>query len=166
MLTVSDASVLIHLSRIGRFYLLKEIYNRIVIASGVFSEVVEKGWGLAGSLETEKAAHEGWIKVVEVTDKWKAREMSLSYKIHLANAEAVQLAREIRADVLLADEEEIRALSAEFGLKIRGCLGLLVEAVRLKLMSRDEAKQDAKRLIEEGYRVSEGVLREFYNVLG
>jgi len=59
-------------------------------------EVVERGWGLAGSLETERATREGWIKVLDVVDKWKAREMATMHGVHLANAETVQLARELR----------------------------------------------------------------------
>jgi len=56
-------------------------------------------------------------------------------------------------------------LAAESGLEVRGCLGLLVEAVRQRLISIDEAKQDAERLMEEGYRVSEEVLKKFHDVL-
>ena len=145
--------------------MLKNVYNEISITSSVFAEVVEKGWGLAGSIETERAVHEGWIKVVDVVDKWKAREMAVTRRIHLANAETVQLAREAKASILLADEEEVRELAAEFGLEVRGCLGLLAEAVRRELISVEEAKQDAKRLIEEGYRISEEVLKEFYIML-
>jgi len=145
--------------------LLKNVYNEISIASSVFAEVVEKGWGLAGSIETERAVHEGWIKVVDVVDKWKVREMAVARRIHLANAETVQLAREAKASILLADEEEVREVATEFGLEVRGCLGLLVEAVRRGLISVKEAKQDAKKLIEEGYRISEEVLKEFYIML-
>jgi len=145
--------------------LLKNVYNEISIASSVFAEVVEKGWGLAGSIETERAVHEGWIKVVDVVDKWKVREMAVARRIHLANAETVQLAREAKASILLADEEEVREVATEFGLEVRGCLGLLVEAVRRGLISVKEAKQDAKILIEEGYRISEEVLKEFYIML-
>jgi predicted nucleic acid-binding protein len=162
---VADASVLIHLSRIGRFHLLKDLYGQISIISSVFAEVVEKGWGLAGSIETERAVHEGWIKVLDVADKWKARETAVTHSIHLANAETVQLAREVKADVLLADEEEVRELAVEFGFEVRGCLGLLVEAARRELMAVKEAKQDAKRLIKDGYRISEEVLKEFYIML-
>jgi len=68
------------------------VYNQISITSSVFAEVVEKGWGLAGSIETERAMHEGWIKVLDVVDKRKAREMAVTHRIHLANAETVQLA--------------------------------------------------------------------------
>ena len=56
-------------------------------------------------------------------------------------------------------------MAAESGLEVRGCLGLLVEAVRQRLISIDEAKQDAERLMEEGYRVSEEVLKKFHDVL-
>lgn len=162
---VADASILIHLSRIGRFHLLRDVYGELHITPSVFAEVVEKGWGLAGSMETERAVRGGWIKVLDVVDKWKARDNSAMYGIHLANAETVQLAREARASILLADEEEIRELAVKSGLEVRGCLGLLVEAVRRRLISVNEAKRDAERLTEEGYRVSEEVLKEFLLIL-
>ena len=164
-IVVVDASVLIHLARIGRFHLLKDVYSQICVSSSVFAEVVEKGWGLAGSFETERAVRGGWIKILDVVDKWKVRDMAVRHGIHLANAETVQIAREAKASVLLADEEEVRELAAGFGLEVRGCLGLLAEAVRRELMSVKEAKQDAKRLIEEGYRISEEVLKAFYTML-
>ena len=165
MTIVSDASILIHLSRIGRFHLLKGLYDQIAVASSVFSEVVERGWGLAGSLETDRAVREGWMRVLDVVDRWKARELAVGRRIHLANAETVQLARESKADVLLADEEEVRELATEFGLEVRGCLGLLAEAARARLIAVGEAERDARRLVEEGYRVSEEVLRAFYKLL-
>jgi predicted nucleic acid-binding protein len=106
------------------------------------------------------------IKVgLEKTYKWKAREMAVTRRIQLANAETIQLAREANANVLLADENEVRELAAEFGLEVRGCLGLLVEAVRRQLISINEAEQDAERLMEEGYRISEEVLKKFHDVL-
>ncbi|MBC7090501.1 MAG: DUF3368 domain-containing protein [Nitrososphaeria archaeon] len=160
----ADASILIHLSKIGRFHLLRDIYNEIIIASNVFTEVVEKGYGLPGSIETENGIRQGWIKVHNVLDKQEARKIATAHKIHSSNAETIQLAREIRASILLADEEEVRELATEFGLKVRRCLGLLVESVKQKLISVEDAKNDAKRLIEEGYRISEKVLKEFYNI--
>jgi len=120
---------------------------------------------LAGSLETERAMREGWIKVLNVVDKWKAREMATMHGVHLANAETVQLAREVKATTLLANEEEVRGLADQFGIEVRGCLGLLLEAVKRKLITIKEAMGDAERLMEEGYRVSEEVLKEFYALL-
>jgi len=163
---VADSSILIHLSRIGRFYLLRSVCDRIVIASSVFREVVERGWGLAGSLETERAVREGWISVIDAVDKSRARETAVDQGIHPANAETVQVAREVKASTLLADEEEVRELAERFEIEVVGCLGLLVEAVRRKLISVREGREDAERLVQEGYRVSDEVLREFYASLG
>lgn len=130
--TVADASILIHLSRIGRFHLLKGIYRKIAITPSVFMEVVEKGWGLPGSLETESAARDGWIKVSHVVDKLSARELAVTRGIHSSNAETVQLARESNATTLLADEEEVRALAGEFRIKVTGCRLCLLGVGRTK----------------------------------
>ena len=52
---VSDPSILIHLSAIGRFHLLMDLFQEIVIPEEVYEEVVVEGWGLSGSLETAEA---------------------------------------------------------------------------------------------------------------
>ncbi len=163
---VADASILIHLSKIGRFDLLKKVYGEVTVVRDVYVEVVERGWGLAGSSETENAVHEGWVKVVDVTDRGKARELSVRHRIHLPNAETVQLARESGAALILADEEAVRGLAQKSGVNVLGCLGVLVEAVRRGIIGVDEAGEDAERLVEGGYRVGEEVLKEFHNLLG
>ncbi len=74
----------------------------------------------------------------------------------------------VSVEILLEAQKHglwVREVAVEFGLEVRGCLGLLVEAVRRKLVSAKEAKQDAKKLIDEGYRISEEVLKEFYILL-
>jgi len=40
---VADSSTLIHLSKIGRFHPLRDLYKKISIPRGVYTEVVEKG---------------------------------------------------------------------------------------------------------------------------
>jgi len=165
MRVVVDASILIHLSRIGRFHLIKSLYGNAVISSSVYEEVVEKGWGLPGSLETEKAIHDGWIKVMSAANKWKVRELAKKFRIQMANAETVQLALEVKPDFVLADEEEIRRLAEENGHKIRGCLGILIDGVRNGFISASEAKSGVKELRTSGYRVSREILKAFYALL-
>ena len=165
MLVVVDASVLIHLSRIGRFQLIRSLYDSAVVSPGVYQEVVEKGWGLPGSSETEKGVNEGWIKVVNVADRKKVRELAKEFRIQISNAETVQLAQEVRPDFVLADEEEIRRLAEESGFKIRGCLGILIDAARKGLLLASEARRGAEKLRDSGYRVSREILKTFYSVL-
>ena len=165
MFVVADASVLIHLSRIGCFHLLKSLYGDVVICPSVYVEVVERGWGLPGSVEIERAVHEGWMKVVDIVDKRKAGETAREHNIQVANAETVQLAQEAKPDFVLANEEEVRSLAQGFGLRIRGCLGVLVEAARRKLISVLEARDKGEELRASGYRMSNEILKSFYVAL-
>jgi hypothetical protein len=155
---VADASILIHLSAIGRFYLLKELFGEIIIPEGVHREVVIEGWGLPGSLETSEAIRTDLIKVVQVMDKEKAREIMEEYEVSLSNAEVIQLAKEINATVVLANEEEIRDAAESSGFKVRGCLGVLIEAVKNKIISPRQAIQDIDNLVRSGYRISDDII--------
>ena len=76
------------------------------------------------------AIKNGWIQIKDVTDKYKVKEFSTIYKISLANAETIQLARELNAKLTLADELEVREILTQNNIKIRGCIGILIEAVR------------------------------------
>lgn len=60
---VSNSSPLIHLSRIGRLYLLKELFGEVIILHAVYHEVVVEGRGRPGSQEVKEAS---WIKVMKI----------------------------------------------------------------------------------------------------
>jgi len=162
---ISDASVLIHLSRIGLFSLLKSLYSELTISPSVFHEVVEKGWGLPGSKETNRAVLEGWVKVVSVVDKAESVKIAERHGIQMANAETVQLAKELKSSLVLADEEEVRRLVEEYGLEVHGCLGVLVEAAKARLITVSEATKAAEQLRGSGYRISSKTLKSFREAL-
>ena len=162
---IADASVLIHLSRIGRFRLLRHLFSTIYIPRGVYREVVEVGWSLPGSVETEEAVREGWIKVEDVRDRLEVRELIVRHGLHAANAEVLQLAVELGARELLADEAKIRDLAEGRGIKVRGCMGVLIEAARRGLLSVREAREALNELVRKGYRVSREVLRKAHEIL-
>jgi len=163
---ISDASVLIHLARVECFYLLRSLYGELAIATGVYLEVVERGWGFPGALETEKAMKEDWLKVRSAADKAGVTDLMRKYGISLGNAETIQLAIEDGAELALADETEVRNLLEEYGVKVRGCIGVLIEAAKKGIISTKEAKKAVRRLTETGYRVSDNVLNEAYRLLG
>ncbi|MEM2922707.1 MAG: DUF3368 domain-containing protein, partial [Candidatus Bathyarchaeia archaeon] len=163
---ISDSSVLIHLARVGCFRLLKDLYEELAIATGVYVEVVERGWGFPGSCETEKGVKEGWLKVRTVFNKERIMDLIRRHGISLGNAETVQLALEYKAELALADEAEVRELLEEYGVRVRGCIGVLIEAARRGVISTKEAEKAIGRLAETGYRISDNVLNEAYRLLG
>ena len=165
MRVIADASILIHLSAIGRFYLLKELFQEITIPEGVYTEVVVEGWGLSGSLETSEAIKNKFITINQAMDKEKVKEISHQYKISISNAEVIQLAKEMNAHIVLADEEEVREAAEIAGFKVRGCLGILMEAVKSKILSSQQVIQDVDNLVNSGYRVRSDIIRIVKNVL-
>jgi len=117
-----------------------------------YLEVVERDWSFPGSLETEEAVKEDWLKVRSVADKARVMDLMRKYRISLGNAETIQLAIEHGAELALADEAEVRDLLEEYGVKVRGYIGVLIEAAKKGIISPKEAKKAVRRLIETGYR--------------
>jgi len=163
---ISDASVLIHLARANSFSLLNLLYENLVITTGVYVEVVERGWGLPGSLETENAIKTGWLKVQGVENKSKVLEFIQTYAISLGNAETVQLAIERAAALVLVDEVAVRNLLEAQQIPVRGCIGAVIEATRKRRILSEEARTLIRRLVETGYRVDDKVLKRADQLLG
>lgn len=83
--------------------------------------------------------------------------------LHLGEAEAIVLAGEVHADLILLDEARGRATAAQRGLVVMGALGTLLRAKRKGLL--DEVKPLIGRLERElGFFISpalrEDVLRQ------
>ena len=125
MSVVSNASPLINLARIGRLDLLRLVYGRVHIPEAVWQEVVAGGAGMPGADEVCSA---DWIQREVVSN----RQLVLALEEHLGPgvAEAIALAVERQAEVLLLDERLGRETARHFGLAPVGLVGVVVEAKR------------------------------------
>lgn len=124
MIIVSDTSPITNLAAIGRLDLLQTLYERIIIPSEVYDEMVRIGKVVPGMHEVKTLP---WIETQEVVDKDRICEIvNTREKIDLGEAAAIALAIERKADVLLMNERRGRAVATEFGLKVVGLLGVLL----------------------------------------
>ena len=123
MIVISDTSPLLNLAIIGHLELLRALYGEIVIPQSVYHELVLSGTGMPGSEDIQTAT---WIVVKPV--KNRSLVTSLRLQLDEGEAEAIALATELSADLLLLDERKARVVAAQFGLKFTGLLGFLVEA--------------------------------------
>jgi uncharacterized protein len=129
---------------------LKEIFQRILIPRGVFEEVVVRGAGQPGSVETHRAR---WI----TRRKLKQPDIAniLMAELDQVEAEAIALALQEKADWLLIDERTGRRFAQQSGLKIKGTLGILVEGVRRGRI--EDLRPILDEMIAKGTRVSPAV---------
>lgn len=127
MIVVADASVLIGLSSIGYLHLIQEQFSgTVLIPPAVWKEVVEQGGDRPGSHQVSKA---DWINVHDL----KNQDISTILKMELdeGESEAIALADELKADVVLLDEKDARRIAKQLGLRVLGTIGILVWGKRV-----------------------------------
>ena len=123
MIVVSDTSPIINLAAVGQLELLHKLYDEIAIPQAVYHEIVVIGAGQPGATEVEGFE---WIKKQQVVNQTLVA--SLKLELDPGEAEAIALATELPANLLLLDERRRRLIASRLGLKVIGILGLMVEA--------------------------------------
>jgi len=150
---VSNASALINLARIGRLSLLPSLYSEVLVPPAVWHEVVVEGAGRPGAEEVSCAS---WIKQMPVANQ--ALVLALVQELDAGEAEAIALALEVRAELLLMDEHLGRETATHLGLRCFGLIGTLIQAKRRGLIEAVRPYLDALRDVA-GFRVSEALYR-------
>ncbi|MCA9979583.1 MAG: DUF3368 domain-containing protein [Anaerolineales bacterium] len=130
MIVVSDSSPIINLAVIGNLHLLPQLYGRVIIPQAVYNEVVVYGAGQAGSLELPQA---NWVEIITVSDRLLVQ--SFEVNLDTGEAEALALALQLQADLLLVDEKKGRRIAHNMGVPVIGLLGVLVNAKEQALIS-------------------------------
>jgi predicted nucleic acid-binding protein len=123
VIVVSNTSPVSVLASVGRLGLIHDLYPQVIIPTAVAGELVNDG------LSRPPAE---WIDVREVRDR--GRVAGLRAELDDGEAEAIALAIELRADLLLIDERAGRKAAARHGLVYTGVLGMLLAAERAGLI--------------------------------
>jgi predicted nucleic acid-binding protein len=123
MIIVSDTSPIINLAVIGQLSLLQKLYGTVVVPQAVYEEIVIEGAGQAGATEVAQA---DWIEIKGITNR--PLVTSLEGELDIGEAEAIVLAVELKADLLLIDERKGRIVANRLGVNSIGLLGVLIRA--------------------------------------
>jgi len=137
------------MARIGRLELLRELFGNVLVPEAVWEEVVVTGAGQPGARLLEEAA---WVARHQVTNHTVVQ--ALRQGLDAGEAEAIALAVEVKADLLLMDERLGRETAQHLGCRVTGVIGVLVEAKRKGILPKVKSPLDALR-DEAGFRVSE-----------
>ncbi len=159
MIVVSNAGPLIALAKIERFELLRALFSRIAIPQAVFDGVVVRGKGRAGADETQQALGD-WIEVWDAQNEAMVR--GFLTKLGRGESEAIALALEVEADLVLLDDYKARTTAEFMGLNITGTVGVLNEAYRRGFIA--ELKRILDELIDKGVRLSDKVYSEVLEI--
>jgi predicted nucleic acid-binding protein len=151
MIIVSNTSPLSNLIIIGETSLLQQIYPKILIPPAVHSELTRLPTLQPTMISLLDA---GWLEIQSPINSQLLD--TLNQTLDPGEAEAIALAVELSADRLLIDERLGRSIAAGYGLKLRGLLGILINAKRQGLIP--VLKPILDRLINQaGFRVSQAL---------
>ena len=146
---VSNTTPIISLLKIGKLEILKDLYDEIYIPQEVFNEIEA---GKHKKYYLNLLTFE-WIKIEQIQDR-----KSIAYFLDLdkGEAEAIVLATESEADLILLDESLGRFHAKHAGLRVTGTIGILVKAKKQGLIS--ELKPLILELKEKGVWLSESLI--------
>lgn len=99
MIIVSDTSPLSYLSHLGELRLLRELFGEVIIPPAVLSEWERDSISTNDRVQSQQA---GWFKVE--TPRNGSAVSDLRKSVDEGEAEAIVLAQEKQADLLLIDE--------------------------------------------------------------
>jgi uncharacterized protein len=133
---VSNTTPIISLLKLNRIDLLQKLYAKIYIPKAVYKEI-EAGKSKGYYKDLTKI---DWINIIEIQNKQAVR-----YFLDLdeGEAEAIILANELNADLIILDEKLGRFHAKHANLKVTGTVGVLIKAKSEKLIP------DLKPLLDE-----------------
>jgi hypothetical protein len=151
VIVVSDTSPITNLAAINQLNLLQRLYTHLVIPTAVYNEMVRVDKLVPGAVEVQTLP---WIQTQAIAASQQVKMLQESEEnIDLGEAEAIILALELKADLLLMDERRGRAVAMRYGLQVTGLLGVLLQAKGNRLIPA--VKPLMERLIEQAdFRVS------------
>ena len=140
MIVVSNTSPIIALAGIRQLDLLRAVHGEILVPDAVFDEITVAGAGQPGAREVAAAE---WIKRRPALDAPLVNALSL--ELDAGEAQAIALAVEVRADLILLDERRGRRAAQRLGLTIAGTLGVLIAAKDRGVLAHVRPMLDALR---------------------
>ena len=158
VIVVSDTSAISNLIKIDQLSVLTALFPKIIIPPAVFGELMQLdrfGISLQSFLE---AYGRDQIQTQPATD-FNEELAELRRTLDKGESEAIILAGEIKADLLLMDERLGRKIAIQRGLAVIGLLGVL------RLAKQEKIIESVKPLLDDlrhkaGFWFSDGLYQE------
>jgi predicted nucleic acid-binding protein len=150
-IVVSNSTPLIALAWLNQLDLLPTLFGAVHIPQAVYDEI-QHNPAAVGAAQLKSPS---WLKISLVQDTLAVS--LLLDQLDSGESEAIVLARELQASLLLMDERRGRRRALQIGLNVAGTLGILIRARRQNLISSlrpllDQLRQLPFHMSEELYQ--------------
>jgi predicted nucleic acid-binding protein len=153
VIVVADAGPLHYLILLGKSDLLPALFGEVIVPSAVRRELMH--------LHAPTAVM-AWI---DSPPTWAsfvaASQVDQSLPLGDGEREAIAVALELHADLLLVDDKKARRIAQGYGITVAGTLGLMLLAHERRLVDLPAIVGDLRR---SGFRVSDKLIHEILNM--
>ena len=150
MIVVSDTSPLCYLLLIDLIDLLPQLYGRVIIPQAVFNELATPK--SPAPVREWIAQPPDWLEVQVIINQ---SDSGLE-ELDLGEREAISLAEELQAELILLDDKLARQVASARGLELIGVLGILVKASQQGMVDFPIA---VKQLQQTTFRASASLIQ-------
>lgn len=162
MLVVSNTSPVMNIAIVGQLDLLRQQFGEVIIPPAVIDEL-RLDSEYPGTDNLRRALAEGWLRQEQVENQQVV--LALQRELDNGEAEAIALALQLQADLILMDERDGRLVAKSMGLNPIGILGVLIRA------KQDGAIHSVKEIIdrlqnEAGFYITDGLRQAILKEVG
>jgi predicted nucleic acid-binding protein len=143
---VSNTGPLISLEKLRQGYdFIRQLYDTLIIPPGVLDEVA------AGQFATPHVyvQHYGIVDLIEVQAVSRNEQLPEAARLHIGEAQAIQLAWELALPPLI-EEMVGRRVARGLGISISGIAGQILKAFRQGSLTAQEARDKLLELLQAG----------------
>ena len=151
MIVVADTTPIIILMKLNRLDLLKKLFGTVVVPNAVYEELISNSKYLA---EVQIVVECPFLKRLEVSDRQSIKILREIVGLDAGESEAIALAEEKNADLLVIDERKGRRVAKQMELNITGTIGILLQAFDCKILTQEEILSCSEQLRNSSIRVS------------
>ncbi|MDQ3801279.1 MAG: DUF3368 domain-containing protein [Acidobacteriota bacterium] len=149
MIVVSDTSPINYLVLLGEIELLPKLFNEVIIPRAVWDELRTEG--TPEEVRNWIDSNPQWLKIQN------AKIIDQTIALGAGEREAISLAEELNADLVLIDDRKARKTAIQRGLKVSGTISILESASKRGLVDLSEAFE---KLEQTNFRIVPDLLRE------
>jgi len=165
MKAVTNAGPLIALGKLGLIQLLSQLFDPILVPTPVYQEVVTRGLELgqadAYTVQMAVARRELVVVSVEIAE---ASTAGIEPSLHRGERAAIQVAKQEEAVWVLLDDELAREQAQKLGLRVKGTLGVIIEAYRRQLLTAEEVELVFQAILDrDDIWISDALVRRVWD---
>ena len=158
MIVISDTSPIRAFHHLGLLPLLETLFGKVIVPPSVLAELAQQD-----RFANIDFANYPFIQATAPQDQFAVA--ALKQELDLGESEAIVLAAELKADLLLIDERHGRKIALSRGILTTGVLGILIRA-KAKGLLPEVGSLALKLRNELGFHLTDAIIDEAKKIAG